>query len=62
MMCETCCYFPIPMTSIEYLHWVMQGWDETSQQVNFFDKLFKPQVELINNSKETSINKSNTLE
>jgi hypothetical protein len=35
-------------TWIKYLHWVMQEWDETSQQVNCFDEIFKPKNELIN--------------
>ena len=50
-----CCYFPLPLTIIKYLHWVMQEWDETSQQANCFDKLFKPQVELINNLSELQL-------
>jgi hypothetical protein len=35
-------------TWIKYLHWVMQEWDDTSQQANCFDKIFKPQIELNN--------------
>jgi hypothetical protein len=33
----------------------MQEWDETSQQANYFDKIFKPQIELINILKESEI-------
>jgi hypothetical protein len=29
-------------TWIKYLYWVMQEWDEISQQVNCFDEIFKP--------------------
>ena len=36
------------MTGIKHLEAVKQGWDKTSQQVNCFDKLFKPQVTLNN--------------
>ncbi len=33
----------------------MQEWDETSQQANCFDVIFKPQVELINILKESQL-------
>jgi hypothetical protein len=33
----------------------MQEWDETSQQANCFDKIFKPQIELINILKESQL-------
>jgi hypothetical protein len=33
----------------------MQEWDETSQQANYFDKIFKPQIELINILKESQL-------
>jgi hypothetical protein len=42
-------------TWIKYLHWVMQEWDETFQQANCFDEIFKPQIELINILKESQI-------
>jgi hypothetical protein len=54
-MRATCRYFPLPLISIKHLHWVMQEWDETSQQANYFDKIFKPQVELINILKESQL-------
>ena len=50
-----CCYFPLPLMSNKHLHWVMQEWDETSQQANCFDKIFKPQIELINILKESQL-------
>ena len=50
-----CCYFPLPWMSNKHLHWVMQEWDETSQQANCFDKIFKPQIELINILKESEL-------
>jgi hypothetical protein len=33
----------------------MQEWDETSQQANCFDEIFKPQIELINILKESQL-------
>jgi hypothetical protein len=54
-MRATCRYFPLLLISIKHLHWVMQEWDETSQQANYFDKIFKPQVELINILKESQL-------
>jgi hypothetical protein len=50
-----CCYFPLPWMSNNHLHWVMQEWDETSQQANCFDEIFKPQIELINILKESQL-------
>jgi hypothetical protein len=50
-----CCYFPLPWMSKKHLHWVMQEWDETSQQANCFDEIFKPQIELINILKESQL-------
>jgi hypothetical protein len=41
--------------SIKHLHWVMQEWDETSQQANCFDEIFKTQIELINILKESQL-------
>jgi hypothetical protein len=49
------CYFPLPLMSNKHLHWVMQEWDETSQQANCFDKIFKRQIELINILKESQL-------
>ena len=54
-MCATCRYFPLPLISIKHLHWVMQEWDETSQQANCFDEIFKPQDELINILQESKL-------
>jgi hypothetical protein len=54
-VCATCRYFPLPLMSIKHLHWVMQEWDETSQQANCFDEIFKPQIELINILKESQL-------
>jgi hypothetical protein len=45
---------PLPLMS-NHLHWVMQEWDETSQQENCFDEIFKPQIELINILKESQL-------
>jgi hypothetical protein len=42
-------------TWIKYLHWVMQEWDDTSQQANCFDEIFKPQIELNNIFKESQL-------
>jgi hypothetical protein len=42
-------------TWIKYLHWVMQEWDDTSQQANYFDEIFKPQFELNNILKESQL-------
>jgi hypothetical protein len=42
-------------TCIKYLHWVMQEWDDTSQQANCFDEIFKPQIELNNVLKESQL-------
>jgi hypothetical protein len=50
-----CCYFPHSLMSNKHLHWVMQEWDEISQQANCFDEIFKPQIELINILKESQI-------
>jgi hypothetical protein len=50
-----CCYFPLPWMSNKHQHWVMQEWDETSQQANCFDEIFKPQIELINILKESQL-------
>jgi hypothetical protein len=50
-----CCYFPLSLMSNKHLHWVIQEWDETSQQANCFDKIFKPQIELINILKESQL-------
>jgi hypothetical protein len=50
-----CCYFPLPWMSKKHLHWVMQEWDETSQQANCFDEIFKPQIELIKILKESQL-------
>jgi hypothetical protein len=33
----------------------MQEWDETSQQANCFDEIFKPQDELINILQESQL-------
>ena len=33
----------------------MQEWDETSQQANNFDEIFKPQIEFINILKESQL-------
>jgi hypothetical protein len=41
--------------SKKHLHWVMQEWDETSQQANCFDEILKPQIELINILKESQL-------
>jgi hypothetical protein len=41
--------------SNKHLHWVMQEWDETSQQANCFDEIFKPQIKLINILKESQL-------
>jgi hypothetical protein len=46
---------PLPLMSNKHLHWVMQEWDETSQQANCFDEIFKPQIELINILKESQL-------
>jgi hypothetical protein len=54
-MCATCRYFPLPLISINHLHWLMQEWDETSQQANCFDEIFKPQDELINILQESQL-------
>jgi hypothetical protein len=54
-MCATCRYFPLPLISIKHLHWVMQEWDETSQQANYFDEIFKPQDELISILQESQL-------
>jgi hypothetical protein len=54
-VCATCRYFPLPLISIKHLHWVMQEWDETSQQANCFEEIFKPQIELINILKESQL-------
>jgi hypothetical protein len=40
---------------IKYLHWVMQEWDDTSQQANCFDEIFKPHIELNNILKESQL-------
>ena len=50
-----CCYFPLPLMSNKHLHWVMQEWDETSQQANCSDEIFKPQIEFINILKESQL-------
>jgi hypothetical protein len=42
-------------TWIKYLHWVMQEWDDTSQQANCFDEIFKPQIELNHILKESQL-------
>jgi hypothetical protein len=42
-------------TWIKYLHWVMQEWDDTSQQANCFDEIFKPQIELNNILNESQL-------
>jgi hypothetical protein len=39
----------------KYLHWVMQEWDDTSQQANCFDEIFKSQIELNNILKESQL-------
>jgi hypothetical protein len=54
-MCATCRYFPLPLISIKYLHWVMQEWDETSQRAKCFDEIFKPQDKLINILQESQL-------
>jgi hypothetical protein len=54
-MSATCRYFPLPLISIKHLHWVMQEWDEISQQTNCFDEIFKPQDELINILQESQL-------
>jgi hypothetical protein len=54
-VCATCRYFQLPLMSIKHLHWVMQEWDETSQQANCFDEIFKTQIELINILKESQL-------
>jgi hypothetical protein len=54
-MCATCHYFPLPLISIQHLHWVMQEWDETSQQAKCFDEIFKPQDKLINILQESQL-------
>jgi hypothetical protein len=41
--------------SNKHLRWVMQEWDETSQQANYFDEIFKPQIEFINILKESQL-------
>ena len=33
----------------------MQEWDDTSQQANYFDEIFKPQIELNNILKESQL-------
>jgi hypothetical protein len=45
---------PFPTLS-KYLHWVMQEWDDTSQQANCFDEIFKSQIELNNILKESQL-------
>jgi hypothetical protein len=59
-MCAMCRYFPLPLISIKHLHWVMQEWDETSQQAKCFDEIFKPQDKLINILQESQL-RSKTL-
>jgi hypothetical protein len=54
-MCATCRYFSLPLISIKHLHWVMQDWDETSQQAKCFDGIFKPQDKLINILQESQL-------
>ena len=44
-----------PLMSNKHLHWVMQEWDETSQQANCSDEIFKPQIEFINILKESQL-------
>jgi hypothetical protein len=54
-MSATWRYFSLPLISIKHLHWVMQEWDETSQQTKCFDEIFKPQDKLINILQESQV-------